>query len=88
MIDALTPLDYHIDVFVARLRAALYVMFHPTTRMYEETKTFVCHRDIETREVVRCVAVVKGSILHGNLRAVKIYYGKPQVPVELFNASL
>lgn len=85
MIDSLTPLDYHIDVIVARLRAALYVMFHWRCRMYEETRTFVCPRDIETREVVWCVAVVTGSILDGSLRVVKSYYGRPRFPPELFN---
>ena len=80
-IDALTPIDYHIDVFAARFKAWWYCTFHWSCRIYEEWSP-VKYRG--QRQKCTCIAVVSGSILDKSLRVKRIYYGELQLPIETY----
>ena len=80
MINAITPLDYWLDIFIARFRSWFYSeICRPFAPLmyYEET------RQVKTRDgsvdVVTCVAVISGTLLSDNLKLEKVFYGQPSV---------
>lgn len=77
----------------ATLKAEAYIMFHPSCRVYientwvEDRGTRNEHHENEFVENIHYVAVVKGTILKGNLEVVKEYYGHARYPLEQFNVN-
>jgi hypothetical protein len=80
-----------LEIHWAILMARIYTMFHLTTRVYientwrEDRREFDLYGDPLWVEVIQFVAVVKGSILTGNLRVIKVYYGRAHFELTQLN---
>lgn len=77
MINAITPLDYWIDVWAALARAYWYCFFRPGQRV-QVSYRFIEHRNtdffggIEYVEKVKCIMAVKGG--NGGVHVTRTFY--------------
>jgi len=72
VINARFPIDYHLDVFAARVRAHVRWLVNHDCDITEQ---------YASDGKVMCVALTRGQLFSKQFEVIKVYYGKVYRPI-------